>query len=119
MKVAWQRLIRFVDTNGHILHGEPILPSPEFDLGTTSEDTKLQARVVKGSDLYDDTGATTVTNEIVIVKKLLGPLTRFDVPIIRCIGLNYATHSNYNRDLTSEASWSFSVPKMKKSSYMP
>ncbi|KAH7117433.1 hypothetical protein EDB81DRAFT_952880 [Dactylonectria macrodidyma] len=92
MKVAWQRFIRFVATDGRILRGEPIIPSPEFDLGDTTEDTKLQARVIQGDDLYDDTGTTTVMDEIVTVKTLLGPLTPSDVPIVCCIGLNYATH---------------------------
>ncbi|KAK4143703.1 uncharacterized protein C8A04DRAFT_28696 [Dichotomopilus funicola] len=92
MKTAWQRLIRFVSTDDRILHGEPILPSEGFDLGTTTEDTKLKARVITGADLYDTTGATKVTEEIVTVKKLLGPLTPADVPILRCIGLNYLTH---------------------------
>lgn len=93
MKTAWQRLIRFVSTDDRILHGEPILPSEDFDLGATTEDTKLKARIITGADLYDMTGATKVTDEIATVKKLLGPLTPADVPILRCIGLNYLTHS--------------------------
>lgn len=93
MKVAWERLIRFVATDGRVLYGEPILPTPDFDIGDTTDKTKLQARVIEGDDLYDTTGATRVTNDIVTVKKLLGPMTPLDVPILRCVGLNYATHS--------------------------
>ncbi|KAK3949498.1 hypothetical protein QBC32DRAFT_243577 [Pseudoneurospora amorphoporcata] len=92
MQTAWQRLIRFVATDGRTLRGEPILPSNEFDLGTTTEATELKARVICGDDIYDTTGATSVTDEVVTVKKLLGPLTPADVPILRCIGLNYLTH---------------------------
>ncbi|MCJ1300620.1 hypothetical protein MMC08_003417 [Hypocenomyce scalaris] len=92
MKVAWQRLIRFVATDGRILHGEPILPSPEFDIGKVTEKDALKAKVIEGADLYDTTGATKVTSEVVTVKRLLGPLTPADVPIIRCVGLNYAKH---------------------------
>ncbi|KAF5703216.1 fumarylacetoacetate hydrolase [Fusarium mundagurra] len=92
MKVAWQRLIRFVSTDGRVLRGEPILPSPDFDLGDTTEETKLQARVIEGDDLYDTTGATRVTDEVATVKTLLGPLVASDVSILRCVGLNYATH---------------------------
>ncbi|KAF5964353.1 fumarylacetoacetate hydrolase [Fusarium bulbicola] len=92
MKVAWQRLIRFVSTDGRLLRGEPILPTPDFDLGNTTEETKLQARVIQGDDLYDTTGATRVTDEVVTVKTLLGPLVASDVSILRCVGLNYATH---------------------------
>jgi len=91
--VVWSRLIRFIATDGRILRGEPILPKPDFDLGHTTEETELAAKVITGVDAYDTTGKTKVTDEIVTVKKLLGPLTQSDVPIIRCIGLNYATHS--------------------------
>jgi hypothetical protein len=93
MKTAWDRLIRFVATDGRTLYGEPILPSPDFDIGTTSAETKLQAKVIEGTDIYDTTGKTKVSDEIVTVKKLLGPLEQRDVPILRCIGLNYAKHS--------------------------
>lgn len=92
MPVAWERLIRFVTEDGRVLRGEPILPSPDFDLGTTTEETKLQAKVIQGEDIYDTTGKTVVTDEVVTVKKLLGPLAQSDVPILRCVGLNYAKH---------------------------
>ncbi|KAK4980844.1 hypothetical protein LTR66_009238 [Elasticomyces elasticus] len=92
MKVVWQRLIRFVATDGRILRGEPILPSSDFDLGDTNEDTKLQAKVITGSDPYDVTGKTKVTDELVTVKRLLGPLAQDDTDILRCVGLNYAKH---------------------------
>lgn len=68
------------------------MPSLDFDLGSTTEDTKLQAKVIHGEDLYDTSGITKVTDKIVTVKKLLGPLAPKDVPILRCIGLNYAKH---------------------------
>lgn len=93
MKVVWQRLIRFVATDGRILRGEPILPSPNFDIGSTTEETRLQAKVIVGDDIYDTTGKTKVTEEIATVRKLLGPLTQNEVPILRCVGLNYAKHS--------------------------
>ncbi|KAH7165069.1 hypothetical protein DER46DRAFT_662185 [Fusarium sp. MPI-SDFR-AT-0072] len=92
MKVTWQRLIRFVSTDGRLLRGEPILPTPDFDLGNTTEETKLKARVIEGDDIYDTTGVTRVTDEVVTVKTLLGPFVASDVPILRCVGLNYATH---------------------------
>lgn len=92
MPVAWERLIRFVAEDGRVLRGEPILPSPDFDLGTTTEETKLQAKVIQGEDIYDTTGKTVVTDEVVTVKTLLGPLAQADVPILRCVGLNYAKH---------------------------
>jgi hypothetical protein len=97
MKVAWERLIRFVATDGRILKGEPILPSDGFDLGRVEENTKIQAKVIQGDDVYDTTGKTKVTDEIVTVKKLLGPLAQGDVDILRCVGLNYEKHSMFIR----------------------
>lgn len=92
MSVAWERLIRFVAEDGRIVRGEPILPDAAFDLGTTTEGTRLQARIINGDDIYDTTGKTLVTDEVVTVKKLLGPLAQADVPILRCVGLNYQKH---------------------------
>ena len=95
VQVAWKRLIRFVATDGRTLRGEPILPSEDFDVGTATEADGLQAKVIIGEDIYDTTGKTFVTNEIVSVKKVLGPLAASEVPILRCVGLNYAKHSMY------------------------
>ena len=93
MRVVWDRLIRFVATDGRVLRGEPILPSPDYDIGSTTEKDQLQAKVVSGTDIFSTKGDTKVTDEIVTVKALLGPLTQEEVPILRCIGLNYAKHS--------------------------
>ncbi|OLN94117.1 Uncharacterized protein CCHL11_07148 [Colletotrichum chlorophyti] len=92
MPVAWKRLIRFVANDGRVLRGEPILPHDGFDLGSTTQETRLMAKVINGTDIYDSSGKTQVTDEVVQVKKLLGPLAPEDVPILRCVGLNYATH---------------------------
>jgi hypothetical protein len=111
--VVWKRLIRFVATDGRVLRGEPILPSADFDLGKTTAETKLQAKVITGEDIYDTTGLTKVSDEVVTVDKLLGPLAQEDIPILRCVGLNYAKHSKletprFDRDNTnrySQGSW--------------
>ncbi|KAJ5474647.1 hypothetical protein N7475_004213 [Penicillium sp. IBT 31633x] len=92
MSLPWTRLIRFIATDGRTLRGEPILPTPTTDLGFTTESDNLQARVIEGSDIYDTTGETRVSDEIVSVKTILGPLAQTDVPILRCVGLNYAKH---------------------------
>ncbi|KAI1618556.1 hypothetical protein EDD37DRAFT_623111 [Exophiala viscosa] len=92
MKVPWTRLIRFVSTDGHVLRGEPILPSEDFDLGNVTESDQLKAKVIKGDDPLDTTGKTVVSDEVVTVKKLLGPLAAAEIPILRCVGLNYAKH---------------------------
>ncbi|KAL2436781.1 Caffeoylpyruvate hydrolase [Exophiala dermatitidis] len=92
MKLPWTRLIRFVATDGRVLRGEPILPSADFDLGKVTEADGLKAKVIVGDDPFDTTGITVVSDEVATVKKLLGPLAREDVPILRCVGLNYAKH---------------------------
>ena len=93
MSPSWKRLIRFESTDGKVLRGEPILPSPDFDVGSTTEETGLKAKVISvaNNDIFDP--ETKVTNEEVTVKKLLGPVTTEEVPIIRCIGLNFKKHS--------------------------
>jgi len=80
-------------TDGRILRGEPILPRDDLDLGFVTEADALQAKVLAGEDIYDTTGLTKLTDEVVTVKKILGPLAQNDVPIVRCVGLNYAKHS--------------------------
>ena len=96
MKVAWARAIRFVASDGRILRGEPILPTADLDVGTAStENGELKAKVIVGDDLYDTTGTTYVSDEVATVKKLLGPLAATEVPILRCVGLNYIKHSEY------------------------
>jgi hypothetical protein len=93
MAPNWDRLIRFVATDGRELRGEPILPSEDFDVGTTTEETALKAKVIQvaNNDVFDP--STKVTDEEVTVKRVLGPVTTEEVPIIRCIGLNFIKHS--------------------------
>jgi hypothetical protein len=94
---SWKRLIRFESRDGKILRGEPILPSPDFDVGKTTEETGLKAKVidVANDDIFDP--ATKVTDQEATVKRLLGPVTTDEVPIIRCIGLNFIKHSKRPR----------------------
>jgi len=93
MAPNWDRLIRFIATDGRELRGQPILPSADFDVGSTTAETGLKAHVihVKNDDIFDE--ETKVTDEEVTVKTLLGPVTQAEVPIIRCIGLNFIKHS--------------------------
>lgn len=94
MSLPWKRLIRFRTLDGRILRGEPILPAEStIDLGFVTDADQLQARVIQDQDIYNTTGETKVTDEIVTVKQILSPLAPSDVPIIRCVGLNYAKHS--------------------------
>jgi hypothetical protein len=95
MKLPWKRLIRFEASDGRILRGEPILPIKDFDLGFVKESDGLEAKVIIGDDIYDTSGKTVVSKEVAKVKRVLGPLAQEDVPILRCVGLNYAKHSQY------------------------
>lgn len=97
MQPIWQRLIRFEDANGEIHLGEPITTSEDQDIGLT--EAKLKAKIIdlgQDLDIFSTSGTIKVTDRIVDVKKLLGPLTRSEVPVIRCIGLNYAKHSTFD-----------------------
>lgn len=92
MELPWKRLIRFEATDGRILRGEPLVED-SVDLGFVTEADQIQARVISGDDIYDTAGETTVTDDVVTVKTILGPLAQSEVPIIRCVGLNYMNHS--------------------------
>lgn len=70
-------------------------PPPEFDIGNIAAETGLEAKVVTGIDIYDVTSLTQATDEVVTVKVLLGPLMSEDVPILRCVGLNYEKHNRF------------------------
>lgn len=85
---TWQRLIRFVDDSGKETFGEPLV----------SSETELEAKLAS-KDLYatEYKGQSPVgelqKGEKVHVNSLSSLLRPSDVPIIRCIGLNYTKHS--------------------------
>ncbi|KAK6460365.1 degradation of aromatic compounds [Scheffersomyces coipomensis] len=86
---AWKRLIRFVGEDGKIYRGEPIVPNDSYDLGKAAlAGEEIKAKVVTG-DIFD---GAVVTDEVKNVKTLLGPLSEDDVPMVKCIGLNYSKH---------------------------
>jgi hypothetical protein len=75
------------------LNGQPVLPHENFDVGSLKADDNLKAHVITGDDVFATDGSTKVTDELVTVEKIVGPLTPLQVPILRCVGLNYAKHS--------------------------
>jgi hypothetical protein len=88
--VPWTRLVRFVGVGDKdIKYGEPIADSSS-NIAELAKNGKLKVRVCEGDNPF----LATPTETIATVKLLLGPLRPSDVPIIRCIGLNYKTHSN-------------------------
>lgn len=56
------------------LNAEPILPTPDFDLGHVDAASALRAKVIEGSDLYATDGSTIVADEETTVARVLGPL---------------------------------------------
>lgn len=82
--------MRYVSADGGVIkYGEPILADPKADIAQLAERGALSVEVLEGSDIF----SAKSTNKKDVVKRLLGPLEPLDVPIVRCIGLNYKTHS--------------------------
>ncbi|KAI0775407.1 fumarylacetoacetate hydrolase [Irpex lacteus] len=90
LKTSWTRLIRFVAAETSLIHiGEPV--DRHLDVGLAfAKNQTIKAYEIFGSAL--DTNAR-VTNRVLTVKHLLSPLTREEVGVVRCLGLNYADHA--------------------------
>lgn len=94
-EVTWERLVRYLpegDTTNIARYGDPVVESGE-DIGLLASRGSLKVKVLQGSNPFD----AKATGDVETVGKLLGPLTVDDVPIIRCVGLNYRTHSKPSR----------------------
>lgn len=91
--MAWTHLVRF-ESKGKTYYGDAIFPdgSDPTDVVSIATGGQLRARILHGDPLSTD---STSTDDIVAVEKLVAPLTRAQVPIIRCIGLNYMKHSTF------------------------
>lgn len=89
MSVQWTHLIRFL-SSGAEYHGDAILPGNKGveDIIELAKAGQLRARVVEAEPL----AVGTVSKRELLVDRLLSPLTMAQVPIIRCIGLNYTKH---------------------------
>lgn len=85
---AWSRFIRFVDDKGQTRFGEPDI-SDVTELVQLASDGKLYATELLGDDPF----SLTAGSKRLHVKELLGILTPSDVPVVRCVGLNYMKHS--------------------------
>jgi hypothetical protein len=90
MSVKWSRLVRYVSSDGSIKYGEPVTTGESSsEIEALLKTDNFAVRVFEGASALDavPTGATET------VERLLGPLSQQEVPIIRCIGLNYKAHS--------------------------
>ena len=90
---TWDRLIRFTaDDQPEVLFGEPVA-SDYTDIGRLADEGKLQAKVIEYGKEGPLSHSARVTDKVVSVTKLLGPLDLETCTDIKCIGLNYKKHS--------------------------
>jgi len=88
----WDRLVRYVSAkDGRVRYGEPIVDG-EADIDQLAAEGALKVKVLEGPSAL----TAAPTGEEDQVKELLGPLTPAEVPIVRCTGLNYKTHSSFS-----------------------
>ncbi|KEF55483.1 5-carboxymethyl-2-hydroxymuconate isomerase [Exophiala aquamarina CBS 119918] len=85
--MSWERLIRFQDESGQQRFGEPVIKDAD-ELETLLAKGELFANEFKGSGPFD----LEATGQRMKVVKLLGILESADVPIVKCVGLNYMKH---------------------------
>lgn len=67
------------------------MPGDDFDIGLARNVSSLKARVIEGHNPLDQ-DSCILTDTVLSVQKLLGPLTRETVSTVRCIGGNYKSH---------------------------
>lgn len=94
MSPVWNRLIRFVGADNKTYFGEPIISKAEETVDQLLANGSLEAKVITGDVLSDE---AVVTDQVVKVQTLLAPLAREQIPIIKCVGLNYKAHSKQIR----------------------
>ncbi|KAJ6440030.1 fumarylacetoacetate hydrolase domain-containing protein [Purpureocillium lavendulum] len=85
---SWSRLVRFVDSTGRETLGEPILPDDQELEDWLASDERWTVELQGSSS---PVGPLT-RGEKIQVKELRPVVRQSDVPIIRCIGLNYMKH---------------------------
>lgn len=88
--MSWDRIIKFEGVDGKVAFGEPIIAVDEvFSVQELAEKGQLRAKYFEGADIF----SLGATDKVVEVKSLLPCLTADDVPIVKCVGLNYMKHS--------------------------
>lgn len=88
-KMPFSRLIRFEDVEGNEHFGEPQIENAD-DLSTLLENGKLFAHIFDGVSPFN---LSPQAGALYQVKRILPVLRPADVPIIKCVGLNYIKHS--------------------------
>lgn len=87
--VKWARLVRYVADDGQVRLGEPQVPDGSSDVLELAKEGNLNVDVLEGFSVL----SARPTGRHEKVKQLIAPLAVENVPFIRCIGLNYKTHS--------------------------
>ncbi|KAG6022477.1 hypothetical protein E4U40_004583 [Claviceps sp. LM458 group G5] len=89
MAPNWTRLIRFIAHEDGQVHLGEVIPTEHADVGLAALDgPKVFAKAITGS-VFDG----VVTSRTLTVESLLCPLSASEVPLIRCMGLNYRDHA--------------------------
>ena len=90
---SWTRLIRFTTSDSsEVYYGEPV--ADDFsDVGGLADQGLLSARIILVGSEGPLSPSSRVTDQIVKVDRLLGPLDQSWCTDIKCIGLNYKKHS--------------------------
>jgi hypothetical protein len=90
----WSRLIRFVPEGRDEtpVYGEPV-GDDLSDIGALADAGKLSAKLVEPGREGPLAQSARITDNVVKVQRLLGPLGPDDCTDIKCIGLNFRKHS--------------------------
>lgn len=87
--MSFLMLIRFEDIEGNILYRDPQIENAD-DLSGLLEDGEPFARVLGGSSPFSLASTARAIRQVRCVLSVLRPE---DVPIIKCVGLNYIANS--------------------------
>ena len=86
----WQRLIRFVAAEtGNIHFGQPCDAAVDVGLAV-HRGQRLTAFEITGDVL---TPNARVSDKVLTVRRLLTPLSREQIGLVRCLGLNFSDHA--------------------------
>jgi len=89
MATSWTHLVRFISEEDGQIHLGNVNAKQYPDVGLSIfKGEKVAVNLVTGSAF-----SGTVTEKVLHIKQLLSPLAASDVPIIRCLGLNYRDHA--------------------------
>ena len=118
--LCWRRLVRYTTKDGGVVsepkYGDAWETPPTADLGLLAEQGHLSVRALTVGPMGPLDGSVEFTsqdtNNVEKVHRLLSPLAERDVPLFRCIGLNYKTHSEFARGTCS-------IPRTEVASFFP